>query len=127
MTVTCVWHSADSTGLTVALLENQVGLCVRGEADMTNVDALREAIAALPADAGEVRLELAELRFIDVCCTRELIALTRRRARPRLILHQPPYSLTLLIRLLWPECGQLPAPSDGRTGDRATVSIQAAR
>jgi anti-anti-sigma regulatory factor len=127
MTVTCVWHSADSTGLTVALLEDQVGLRLHGEADMTNVEALREAIAALPVDAGEVHLELAELSFIDGCCTRELIALARRRARPRLILHQPPYSLTLLIRLIWPECCQIPVPSGGRTGDRATVSVQAAR
>jgi hypothetical protein len=53
------------------------------------VSTLREAIAALPAGAGEVQvhLELAEPSFIDVHSTRELIALARP-APPRLILHQ---------------------------------------
>jgi hypothetical protein len=125
MTLRCGRDPVDDTGLTVIVLECQAGLRLRGEADVLGADALREAIAALPADAGEVHLELAGLRFIDVCSTRELIALARRPARPRLILHQPPHTLTLLISLLWPDCRQIPAPSDSRTGDSAMVSIQA--
>lgn len=125
MTLRWGWGRVDDAGLTVTLLERQAGLCLRGEADMLGVDALREAIAALPADVGEVHLELAELSSIDVCSTRELIAMARRPARPRLILHQPPRSLTLLISLLGPDCRQIPAPSGSRTGDSATASIQA--
>lgn len=114
----------DDARLTVSLLERRTGLCLRGKADVLGVDALREAIAALPPDAGEVHLELAELSFIDACSTRELIALVRRPARPRLILHRPPHSLTLLISLLWPDCRQIPVSSGSRTGDSDTVSIQ---
>ena len=47
----------DATGLTVTSLESQAGLCSRGEADVLGVDALSEAIAALPADVGEVHLD----------------------------------------------------------------------
>jgi hypothetical protein len=126
MTLRCGWGRVDGTGLTVTLLARQAGLCLRGEADLLSLDTLREAIAALPADAGEVHLELAELSFIDVCSARELIALAHRPARPRLIFHQPPYSLTLLISLLGPDCRQIPAPAGRRTGDSATASIQAA-
>lgn len=126
MTVTCVRHSAGSSGLTVTLLENQAGLGLRGEADMQNVDALRQAIAALPADVAEVHLELAELSFIDVRSTRELIALAHRPGRPVLILYQPPRCLTRLIRLLWPDCCQAPAPCDRPPENRAAVSIRAA-
>ncbi len=126
MTVTSAWSLADSAGLTVTLLENQAGLRLRGEADMRNADALREAIASLPADMAEIHLELAELSFIDVCVTRELITLARRRARPHLILHHPPRVLTRLIRLLWPDC-LIPPPPGGQAGDGGTISIQAAR
>jgi hypothetical protein len=125
MTVTRLWHSAGSTELTVTLLENRVGLCLRGEADMQNVDDLREAIAALPGDVAEVHLELAELSFIDVRSTRELITLACRPARPVLILHQPPRGLTRLICLLWPDCCRISASFGGRTECRATISIQA--
>jgi hypothetical protein len=120
-----LWHSASSTGLKVTLLKNRVGLCLRGEADMQNVDELREAIAALPADVAEVHLELAELSFIDVCSTRELITLAHRPARPLLILHQPPRGLTRLIRLLWPDYCRVLESSGGYTERRTTMSIQA--
>jgi hypothetical protein len=89
MTLRCGWGRVDGTGLTVTLLARQAGLCLRGAADLLSLDTLREAIAALPADAGEVHLELAELSFIDVCSARELIAVARRPARPHLIFHQP--------------------------------------
>jgi anti-anti-sigma regulatory factor len=126
VTVTCLRQFADGTRLTATLLEDQAGLRLRGEADMLSTGALREAIAALPADAREVHLDLAELTFIDVSSTRELLALARRPPRPCLILHQPPPSLTRLIRLLWPDCHQLIEPAGSTTGNRPTVSIQAA-
>ena len=126
MTVTHAQHVADGTGLTVTLLEDPAGLRLRGEADMLSAGALRDAIEALPADVREVHLELAQLTFIDVGSTRELLALARRPPRPCLTLHQPPPSLTRLIGLLWPGCHQVPAPSGSKTGNRPTVRIQAA-
>ncbi|HEY2281253.1 MAG TPA: STAS domain-containing protein [Streptosporangiaceae bacterium] len=125
MTLT-VGLSAGGTRLTVTLLDGQAGLRLRGEVDMLSADALRQAIEALPADVGEVHLELAELTFIDVGGTRELLALARRPARPRLILHQPPCGLLRLIHLLWPSCSQAPVPSNDGAGQGATVSISSA-
>ena len=125
VTVTRRPARADDTVLTVTLLENPAGLCLRGEADTLGVETLRAAMAALPTGAREVNLDLAALSFIDVCCTRELLFLARRPARPRLILHQPPPSLIRLIGLLGSDCSPVPAPPGNRTGDGLTVSIQA--
>ena len=121
MTSTHRWHPADGTGLTVTLVDSQVGLRLHGEAEMRRFSTLREAIAALPADADEVHLELAKPNFIDVRSTRELIALARP-APPRLSLHQCPFSLTRPISLLWPGCCQLPVPPGNGTGDSAAPS-----
>jgi anti-anti-sigma regulatory factor len=125
MTITRRSTCADETTLTVTLLENQAGLCLRGEADTLGAETLRQAIAALAAGVREVHLDLAALSFIDVCCTRELLTLARRPARPRLILHQPPPSLIRLIGLLGLDCSQVPAPPGNGTGNGSTVSIQA--
>ena len=118
-------HFADATGLTVTLLEDRPGLRLRGEADILNAGALRQAITALPAGLREVHLELAELAFIDVAGTRQLVALARRPPQPFLILHQPPPSLTHILRLLWPDCRQFPAPAGSTPRNRPAVTIQA--
>jgi hypothetical protein len=117
---------ADGTWLTVTVLEEQTGLRLCGEADILSTDALHEAIAALPADVREVHFDLAELTFIDVGSTRELLALARRPPQPCLILHQSPPGLTRLISLMWPDCRQLSRPSGRKAGNRPTISIQAA-
>ncbi len=75
-----------------------------GEADITTRDALRAALAALAADGtGGIYLELTELRFIDVSCTRELIALTGRHPAIRLIAHGPPACLLRITALICPQ------------------------
>ena len=125
MTTTRRSTCSGDTTLIVTRLDNQVGLCLRGEADMLGAETLRAAIAALAADVREVHLDLAALSFIDVCCTRELLFLARRPVRPRLILHQPPPSLIRLVGLLGSDCSPVPAPPGNRTGDGLTVSIQA--
>jgi hypothetical protein len=125
VTGTCVRRRADGTVLTVTVLDGQAGLSLRGEADMLGTDALRSAIAGLPANVSEVHLELAALSFIDVGCTRELLALARCPARSRLILHQPPRAMTRLIRLLWPDSTPTPVPPGNGTEDGPIVSIQA--
>ena len=90
--------------LTIRPLRGRAGLMLAGEADITTRDALRAALAALKADgAGEVHLDLAGLRFIDVSCTRELIAITGRHPSARLIAHDPPAYLLRLTALIYPE------------------------
>ena len=125
MTLTAGW-SADDTGLIVIPLDRPAGLRLCGQVDMLSTEALRAAIAALPADTREVHFELAELSFADVGGTRELLALARRPAQPHLILHRPPRSLVVLIHLLWPDCTQAPLPSDHREDRAAMVSILSA-
>ena len=90
--------------LTIRPLRGRAGLMLAGEADITTRDALRAALAALKADGtGEVHLDLAGLRFIDVSCTRELIAITGRHPSARLIAHDPPAYLVRLTALIYPE------------------------
>jgi STAS domain-containing protein len=126
VTGTRVRRRADDAAPTVTALVGQVGLSLRGQVDMLDADGLRAAIAALPADVREIHFDLSALSFIDVGCTRELLALARCPARPRLILHQPPATLIQLIRLLWPDRTPVPARPGHETEDRAIVSIQAA-
>ncbi len=80
------------TGLSafaIGPLRGHTGFRLTGEADFTVRDRLRAALAALAADgAREIHLDLAGLGFIDVCCTRELIAIDRASSRraPRRVL-----------------------------------------
>jgi hypothetical protein len=90
--------------LTIRPLPGRAGLMLVGEADITTLEALRAALAALPADGtGDIYLELTGLRFIDVSCTRELIAITERHPAGRLIAHDPPASLLRITALIYPE------------------------
>ena len=96
--------SPDTATLTIRPLQGCAGLMLAGEADLTNRGTLRASLAALPADGtGEIHLDLTGLRFIDVCCTRELIAITDRHPPVRLIAHDPPASLLRITALMYPE------------------------
>jgi hypothetical protein len=101
-------------GFSVSQLAGRTGLCLSGQADLRTAGVLTQAIAALPADAAEIHLQLASLEYIDVAAARELVGLTRRPARPRLVLHYPPAIMLRLLRLCWPEI-------------RAQIDIAAAR
>ena len=90
--------------LRVTPLADQVGLRLSGEADWHTVEILRQAIAELPPEAGEIHLQLASLEFIDVAAARQLVALAERPGQALVVLHQPPSSLMWLISLLWPDC-----------------------
>jgi hypothetical protein len=74
-----------------------------GEADVSTMEALRQAIAALPPDPSEIHLHLIALDFMDVRAAAALIALTRLPSQPLVILHYPPIALPRIITLLWPE------------------------
>ena len=90
--------------LTIRPLQGRAGLMLAGEADLTTLDALRAALGALPADGtDDIHLELMRLRFIDVSCTRELIALTERHPAVRVIAYDPPASLVRITALIYPE------------------------
>ena len=90
--------------LTIRPLRGRAGLMLAGEADITTLDALRAALGALPADStDDIHLDLMRLRFIDVSCTRELIALTERHPAVRVIAYDPPASLLRITALIYPQ------------------------
>jgi hypothetical protein len=90
--------------LTIRPLQDRAGLMLAGEADITTLATLRAALAALPADGtGDIHLDLTGLRFIDVSCTRELIAITGRYPAVHLIAHSPPASLLRITALIYPQ------------------------
>lgn len=90
--------------LTIRPLHGRIGLALTGEADFTVRETLRAALAELPVDGtSDIHLDLAGLRFIDVSCTRELIAITDRHPAARLIVHNPPDSLVLITVLAFPK------------------------
>ena len=103
-----------TAGFAVSQLSARTGLRLSGRADLDSVDLLRHAIAALPANAGEIHLQLASLEFIDEAAARELVMLTARPTRPRLVLHYPPDVMIRLLRLRWPEARARFTISEGR-------------
>ena len=86
--------------LTIRPLQGRAGLMLAGEADITTLATLR---AALADGTGDIHLDLTGLRFIDVSCTRELIAITGRYPAVRLIAHSPPASLLRITALIYPQ------------------------
>ena len=103
-----------TAGFAVSQLSARTGLRLSGRADLDSLDLLKHAIAALPADAGEIHLQLASLEFIDEAAARELVMLTARPTRPRLVLHYPPDVVLRLLRLRWPEARARFTISEGR-------------
>ena len=134
--------------LSIRPLPGRAGLMLAGEADITTQDALRAALAALAADGtGDIHLDLTRLRFIDLSCTRELIAITGRHPAVRLIVYDPPACLLRITALVYPQAditfigGPVRAPeppaaparaqtwpvtavpaAPGRTGDRPAAA-----
>jgi hypothetical protein len=103
-----------TAGFAVSQLSARTGLRLSGRADVDTVDLLKHMIAALPADVGEIHLQLASLEFIDEAAARELVMLTDRPTRPRLVLHYPPDVMLRLLRLHWPEARERFTISAGR-------------
>jgi hypothetical protein len=123
--------------LTIRPLPDCTGLVIAGEADLTVKDMLCAALAALPADGtGDIHLDLAGLRFIDVACSRELIAVTSCHPAARVVIHHPPAALLRITALLHPDASidftgaarpfapapdqQPPAPGDAGTSTDGT-------
>lgn len=90
--------------LVISPLRGRTGVRLAGEADCTVRDTLQAVLATLTADGAQaIRVDLTGLEFIDVCCTRELIAVARRHPAARLVVYHPPASLRRITALLDPE------------------------
>jgi len=77
------------------------GLHLVGEIDFSCVGVLEaalEAAATTTSDAGDVRLDMSEVGFVDVAGTRALLRAARRlEGRGRLVLHRPPRVLMMVM------------------------------
>jgi hypothetical protein len=98
--------SVTGVSLSIRPLTGQRGLVVAGVADITTRSVLHEALSGeLAGRQGEVHLELADLQFIDVGCTREIITATAHDPGAHVIIHHPPVVLRRIVSLIRPETG----------------------
>lgn len=99
--------------LVIRPLSHGRGLLLHGEADINSRPVLRAALRSMTDRPHHFDLELAGLRFIDVCCTREIVAFTECHPGMRVTLHHPPPGLLRITSLVWPEAN---LDVTGRTG-----------
>ena len=116
-------RAPDRSSFVVTPLRDRTGALLAGEADCTVRGILRAALTALAADrAADLHLDLAEVGFMDVSCTRELIAFTRRHPATRLVVHHPPASLRRIAAIVRPEAEieftDTPLPAAGESAGR---------
>ena len=92
--------------LTVTLTSFPPGLRLSGEIDVSNIDAVGNALRSLGA-VGDVHLEMSSISFCDVAGIRAFVAHAENRDhRHRLLLHGLPPQLERVLDLVgW---GELP-------------------
>ncbi|HEX2301240.1 MAG TPA: MEDS domain-containing protein [Pseudonocardiaceae bacterium] len=92
------------------------GLRLVGEVDLSNHDVLRTALDAAMVGTEDLHLELSELTFIDHGGTRILIRAAHRLGPARrLVLHQPPLSLSVGLMMSWETPNLVIDPTPGST------------
>jgi len=81
-------------------------MCLRlaGDADLSECDAVEQALAVPIAADGDAHLDLAALTFADVAVAR-LLARTATGLVPgrKLALHRAPPALQRLVPMCWPD------------------------
>jgi anti-anti-sigma regulatory factor len=92
--------------ITALAREDGAGMCLRlaGDADLSECDALEQALAGPVAAHGDVHLDLTALTFADVAVAR-LLARTAALLVPsrKLVLHRAPPALQRLVQMCWPD------------------------
>ena len=105
-------------GLTIAWFGEPVRLTVAGEVDVSTHAQLRAALGELLGDLGDVRLDLQGVPFMDTHGV-TLVVHTAKRLDDeggRLIVQDPPDSLTRIFETLWIDNGEFLYIS-GRRGE----------
>lgn len=90
-------------GLTIDWMGDPVRLSIVGEVDASTCAQFRAALAQLLGALGEVRLDLKGVPFMDTHAV-TLVVHTANRLHEeggRLIVHDPPDSLTRIFETLW--------------------------
>lgn len=92
-----------SAQLVLRPLSDHIGFAASGEIDASNRPVLATALAELVSGDGDVHLDLGQVRFVDVGTATLLVSTARRLTDGRqLLLHHPPYELSLMFTTLWP-------------------------
>jgi anti-anti-sigma factor len=96
--------------------DERAGLRVSGEIDLASHGVWEETLRGAPAGrTGDVHLDLAGLRFIDVGGTTLLVQAAASLADgQRFVLHDPPPCLRRVLESLWPEVTAVVIEGDAR-------------
>ncbi|MGH4026162.1 MAG: STAS domain-containing protein [Pseudonocardiaceae bacterium] len=90
--------------LTITPIADSAGLRLVGDIDLATAAALAAALDELVRGNGDVHLDLAELRFVDVSGASVVVsAATRLGADRAIVLHNPPSVLIRILDRFWPD------------------------
>lgn len=88
--------------LTITSMTGRAGARLVGEVDLATAPVLQAALDGLLNGDGDVHLDLAELRFVDISGVAVLVAAAARLAPDRsLVLHDPPPALGRIMGRFW--------------------------
>lgn len=104
--------------LTITWLGELVRLTVAGEVDVSTREQFRAALGELLGALGDVRLDLQGVPFMDTRGVTLVVHTAKRLDEEggRLIVHDPPDSLTRIFETLWIDNGEFLYIS-GRRGE----------
>ncbi|MHB8587329.1 MAG: STAS domain-containing protein [Candidatus Dormibacteraceae bacterium] len=85
--------------LVVKRTHDPVGLSFSGEIDTTNRDAVATCLAATPAGAEDIHLDVRGLIFCDISGIRAFVDAAEVRGKERLLLHGLPELLQTVMRV----------------------------
>lgn len=90
--------------LTITPMAGSAGLRLIGDVDLATAAALAAALGEFAHGDGDLHLDLAELRFVDVSGASVLVAAANQLGANRaLVLHNPPPVLSQILDRFWPD------------------------
>jgi len=90
--------------LTITPTADSAGLRLVGDIDLATAAALAAALDELVHGDGDVHLDLAELRFVDVSGASVVVSAAARLGADRaIVLHNPPSVLRQILDRFWPD------------------------
>lgn len=97
-------HAAQAgQALTITPMIDGPGLRLVGEVDLATAPVLAGALDELVRGDGDVHLDLAQLRFVDVSGASVVVAAAAELGAGRkLVLHRPPVALSQILARFWP-------------------------
>lgn len=96
------------TALTITPTKDGTGARLSGEIDLATAEVLAKALDELVHRGGDVHLDLADLRFVDVSGVAVVVAAAAELDSGRtVVLHHPPPALSQILNRFWPDVAHL--------------------